>query len=329
MKIFQKFSRRWLLAILVCGSIATALGGHTGLGQAVSSRLRGLAGIVLAPFTKVGTYPVTQMRKQLHAGDNRLAEENRRLREQLTQVQSMLYQRLRQDAAVAGLYSDIYHRFPDFNCELIPATVLAYPSLPYSQTLVISGPGQAMPAGTNVTTRELLTDRSKALPPGLATISTGVVVGRIVESGAFMSRLRLVTDSAFQMAAYIHRQLSPGKVRKFTDLVEHGAAFKDLNDFNNLPIKVLAQGDGARGMKVTTSKGHGILAGDLLVTMSDDRFLPEGVLIGYVEDVRDDPKEPGQVILAIRPEADLSALSDVYIVVPPSIKQSPGKDAPN
>jgi cell shape-determining protein MreC len=305
--------------------MATALGGHTGLGKAASSRLRGLAGIVLAPFARAGTYAVTQMRQQLHAGDNRLAEENRQLRELLTLTQAQLSRQLEQDATRDHLYNEL----GDFNCKLIPANVLAYPSLPYTQSRTIGSPMGDLPAGTRVTTRELLTGCQKALPPGLATISTTALVGQIAESGAFISRMQLVTDAKFNTKACIYRELGPGQVRKFVDLTKGDAAVKNLTKDNNKAVPVFAVGDGARGLKAVASKDHGILAGDLLATVYSDSFLPEGVRIGHVEEVRDDPKEPGQVILIIRPEADLSALSEVYIVVPPSIKQSPGKDAPN
>jgi cell shape-determining protein MreC len=326
MKILQRFSRRWLLAILVCGSIATALGGHTGLGQALGSRMRGLAGIVLAPFARAGTYAVTEMRRQLHTGDNRLEDENRQLREILALTQAQLAQQLGRNTTSDHLYSELH----DFNCKLINASVLAYPSLPYAQTRTIGSAAGELPLGTRITTRELLTDCQKALPKGLATISTTALVGEIDESGAFMSRLRLVTDADFKIGACILRILQPGQVRKFLDTKDTtgAAAFKNLTG-NEDPVPVVATGDGVRGLTVTISKNHGIAAGDLLVTTKSDTFLPYGVRIGHVEEVRDNPKEPGQVILTIRPEADLSALSDVYIVVPPSIKQSPGKDAPN
>ncbi len=50
--------------------------------------------------------------------------------------------------------------------------------------------------------------------------------------------------------------------------------------------------------------------------MPHERFLPAEIAIGKVVVVEPDPDKPGFCKLVVKPDADLAALREVYIVVP-------------
>jgi cell shape-determining protein MreC len=74
-------------------------------------------------------------------------------------------------------------------------------------------------------------------------------------------------------------------------------------------------GDGEGSLIVTVAKAHAIRPGDSLVSRTDEKFLPAEIAIGKVVVVEPDKDKPGFSKLVIKPDADLAALREVYIVV--------------
>jgi cell shape-determining protein MreC len=184
---------------------------------------------------------------------------------------------------------------------------------------VLSGGGrQGIRPGDAVTTREIATNRSKALPPKLAVVNESSLVGRIVDSGAFTARLQLVTDRGFQISARIRRVIVPGRSRTVT-ITEGGLPrMTQLTPENNTPIDdVLAVGDGADMVMVPDVKAYyNVLPGDLLWASAEKEYLPVDIYIGKVEKVELNEKDSRRVTVYVRPYADVANVRDVFIISP-------------
>ena len=144
-------------------------------------------------------------------------------------------------------------------------------------------------------------------------ISGATIVGRVIESGAFTSRLALLTDASFEMQGQIRRVIDPKSPR----MVRHRARMQTLTPKINYPVEVFVKGDGKQHMiAVEVKKIHEIRKGDLLQTRPDDGALPAEVNVGIVDRVEDDAKNAGMVRLYIKPLVDMASLRDVMIVLP-------------
>jgi len=322
MKLLKKPSKKAVLFFLMGASVVMAL-----WGAPLANRLRVLAHWVLAPLGQPGM-SLTASVKSLTGGPEevspaeagRLKEEVDTLRWRAQKAEEDLAHYLEQDA----LRQRLYGKMTDFPCEMVSAQVAASDSLPYGRTrLVNKGGSSGAEPGSRVVT--LLTDRSKALPPKLATISSSALVGRLLETGGYYARLQLVTDGGFRIRARIIRAVDPNRPRWITVIAGGVAAQEQLSDRNNQVIEVEAQGDGVDGLVVReVKKYHNVQNGDWLVTAKDDAFLPEHVRIGRVVEVGDDPRNQLFSVVRVQPYADLAALKDVFIVVPLASKASNG-----
>lgn len=336
MKIRVRFTRKTLLAVLLTASLVVAL-----LGPGPSARLRGWLQVFLVPLGDPGMYLATAFKS--HAGKpgmrpispaeaERLHDENQRLRARIEGLAQELLRAKQQVADVQAIRA-LYRPVRDLPCELIPARVVGGDSLPYGQTRQVNvGRRDGAEVGARVTTRDLVTDRSKALPEGLPAISalrrlntvTGcALVGRLVETGRYTARLQLVTDRGFETAARIRRVIDEDHPRR----IKTAEASETLTAANNRLIDVTARGDGAGGLVVDdVSADHAIRPGDWLVTRDDDAALPVQILIGKVAEVADHPDRPHWLVrLRIQPAANLPALRGVYLVLHPRLqREEPG-----
>ncbi|MFW6062088.1 MAG: rod shape-determining protein MreC, partial [Planctomycetota bacterium] len=251
-----------------------------------------------------------------------LQEENHRL----MNTMQLLARRLARFQAQQALVRDLYGRLKamEFECELVPGRVVGTGSLPYGRTRMLNvGRAQGAETGTRVTSRRLLTDRSKALPvpPKLATLSQQVLVGWVSEAWAYGADLQLVTDAGFQINGYIRRDIRlktpDGQPRQVKVIQRGDASEQPLTARNNKLVPVVAQGDGRDRLLVRDVKENDrILPGDMLVTRGDSYLLPEQVPIGKVEKIKPQPHQPGFVTLVVKPLADLSSLRNVLVIVP-------------
>jgi cell shape-determining protein MreC len=314
-------SKRHLLAVLLLCSLAMSFAGSR-----VAS-LRHAAQFALAPLGDAPMYAATRIEARLNRkAEPRLSDEqveqleaeNRYLRRlsDYWQAQSEVFERQAQRLAN---FRRMYGPTSDIGCELIPARVVGAGSLPYDRTRVLSGGGrQGIVPGAAVTTREVVTNRSKALPPLLAVVNESSLVGRIVDSGAFTARLQLVTDRGFQISGRIRRVIVPGQVRTVTVTEGSLPRTTQLTPENNTPIDdVLAVGDGGSMVVVPDVKAYyNVQPGDQLWASAEKEYLPVDIYIGRVEKVERDAKDAHRVKVFVRPHDDVANVRDVFIISP-------------
>jgi hypothetical protein len=335
MKLRGTLSRKHLLAFLLALSVATSLAGPR-----LARPLRGAASLLLAPIGGGPMYAVTELGRKLSAdpGTTISAEQAKELIQQndyLTRLAAYWqYERdsYRERAERLANFQKMYGPTRDLACELIAARVVAADSLPYGQSRLVSpDKRQRVRAGSMVTTRELLTQRSLALPPRLAVVESdaavverNALVGRITDSGAFTASLQLLTDPGFQIHGRIRRVIVARRPRQVT-VTENSLPRKaTLTEANNGPIKVLAQGDGTPRLIVKHVKEYdNVLPGDLLLTDAEAEGLPTEIYVGKVVEVAGDPKDARRVTVYVEPAGDLANLTDVFILSP--LRPPPGR----
>lgn len=197
------------------------------------------------------------------------------------------------------------------NIELIPARVIADDSISYGHGRILRvNRGSGVARGDLVTTRRLVTDRRKRMGK-FGVLAGNFLVGRLGESGNFMAELVLVTDRNFQTHAKIYRDLANPRT------IQGASGEEPLTVDNNDPLVCDAVGDGKVGLIVkSVPVGAVVLPGDALVTEIPTTLRPISVSIGTVEAVEDDSKNPSFQTVRVRPNVDLDALRNVYIVFP-------------
>lgn len=312
-KWLSKLTKKHWLIILMIGSVFTSVFGKT-----VAEPLRGTAHWILA-LGQPGMGLTASIKSRFHGGgegglsSGDATELKRKLEEATWRCQKAeadLAKRMDEERVRVKVCGQM----TDFPCELINAHVAAGEALPYGQTRLVDK-GRVHGAAPESRVVTVLTDRSKSLPPRLATINSSALVGRLLETGAYFARVQLITDSGFRLRCRVIRD--PAVARTITVNTGGVAAQKPLTHANNVPVDVVAEGDGVDGLVVRdVKKQYSIMKGDWLVTSRDDAFMPEHVRIGRVVDVKDDPKNQLFVIIQVQPSADLSTLKDVLIVYP-------------
>ncbi len=309
------------MGVLMALSMLTAV-----FGRGITSPLRHMALVLIAPLGDGGMYVVTSL-KSGAAGDRpelspaevrRLQQENEDLRWQLAAMERQFArERAENQERLAAIQRFRASFVPgeDLPCELIPARVVAADALPYSQGRAVNrGTYSGAAAGAPVVSRLLVTDRSKEMPRKLAVVTASALVGCLESAGKFSARLQLVTDPGFRVQARVLRRIDPNVPRWVRVLKPGAAAEEPLTARNNVPVPVLAVGDGAGGLTAEASEQENILPGDWLVTSGDDEHLRTEVPIGVVEEVRVRPEDHRFVKVRVRPFEDLAALRDVFIV---------------
>ncbi len=323
MRLNIKPSKRSILAILIIASVITSL-----MGPKLASRVRSLANYLLPQFGDGAMYFTTSLQSHFsgHTYDNLTPAEVEQVKSHNDYLRgSEAYWRnlasdYRRQLSDMMVFERLYGPVKDLSCELVSARVAAADSLPYGKTrLVNAGSTRDVNAGFSVTTRKLMTDRSKAFPEKLSAITSQYLVGRIIETGRFSARLQLVSDLGFEIPARISRD--PRNHRPIRIIMAGEAKEIILSEQNatliNTLVDVYAVGDGKDGLIIKDVPAHdNIMPGDVLVTCSEDEFLPIEMQIGEVQEVKVNPADPRLRILRIRPYANLEALRNVYIVVP-------------
>jgi len=325
MKLQPGFSKGRVLAILMIASLAAPF-----LGSVVAGPLRGLARIAIAPVgdgamavvAAFNSYVLGASAPAVSSEDARdLLRHNKVLQAEVAYLAAQLARTKRHLLDIQYIRDHYYGPIDDMPCELIPARVVAGDSLPFSRTRILSvGERSGAGKGMLATTRAVLTNRSKALPAKLAAITASALVGRITEAGPYTSRLQLVTDMGFEIPCTIRRVVAPGRKRRIT--VMKGAAPSVVNlTIRNADVETTSyvSADGKGGMVVRQVKElHKVEVGDQLFTCLDDPLVRARIPIGEVTGVEDDPDRPGLfVTLRVQPQADLAALRDIYVIIPP------------
>lgn len=299
-----------------------------GFGDRAGSYLRTAAAYLVAPLGEPTMYIVTGIKGSAGRSDRQMtAEEAEIFLQQARQLENNMKVRqeametLRQDLENFGGVR-LAHQFnPDRDAavSLVQARVLGEDSLPYSASRLLR---VSRKAGTEtgqavVTKRQLVTDRQNAVtetlpvfvPDRTAEIARSVLVGRLGTTSAYTAQLILTIDPSFKTeGAAIRRVVDLSNPRSI--LV--GGHERPLRDSDPV-ISVAAVGTGTE-MEAQAAAEHKIAPGDLLVLPVARTYWPAEVLAGVV--TRVDESTTGFDKLHIRPAADLSALRDVYVLVP-------------
>jgi len=309
--------------LLVC-SLAMSFAGLS-----VADPLRHATQFVLAPLGDAPMYAKTRLGTKLSRGRGQplTAEEAEKLRAENVQLRRLWdYWRTRSEElerhnVELTNFQNTYGATRDMACELIPARVVGAGSLPYDRTRVLSaGSRRGIAPGMPVTTLDLTTQRSKALPPLLAVVSSSSLVGRIIDSGALTARLQLVTDRNFKLNGRILRVIAKGRERMVTvtkgDLPSQTLLTTE-NPWDNEPIDVLVVGDGS-GLVISldVKEYHKVQPGDLLMASAEAENLPVDMHIGKVVKVERDKKDSHRVKVYAKPHTDVANVRDVFIVSP-------------
>jgi len=326
MRFRATLSRQRLLALLMLASVVGTM-----MGPAFWRPLRSLAGLALPPVGDGLIYLATALANQRSLAGrpslsqdqaHQTAEENKLLRLQRDALAQKLRAAKRRIADIQSIRTRLYGPRRDLPVELIPARIVARDPLPYTATSVVNvGSRRGADAGALVTTRRILTDRSKVLlPERFAVITASALVGRLTETHAFTGRLQLITDPGFRISVAVRRLVDPSKPRRIT-VESPGRPSEVLLTPANAEVQVgtPAQGDGRLGMVIRQVKAlHGIQPGDQVLTQETDGMVGAPIPIGVVEGVKPDPDKPGVfVTLHVQPQVRLATVQEVYIIVPP------------
>jgi cell shape-determining protein MreC len=322
MRVLGKPSKAQVLSAMVAFSAVTTL-----LGSGAAQRLRGISQPVLSPLGNVGMYLTTALRHNISGSKEpaksreELERDNRGMSGAMAYWKDQAEQKDRQLMELMK-FQDTYGPLKDFPCDLIPARVVGEGALPYDQTVRLNaGSSRRVDTGSLV----LLTNRSKAMPDGLAIVTSSALVGRVSAAGAFTAQLQLITDPQFKIAARVHRVVDRDKPREIRVISQGAASLQTLTEKNNPPIDHQASGDGKGGMVITDVWRYDtVMPGDLVVC-NDNRLLPAPVRIGRVKEVKADPLHPDRATVTVIPDADLRDLREVFVVLPLAEEKSRGK----
>ncbi|NOQ52895.1 MAG: rod shape-determining protein MreC [Desulfuromonadaceae bacterium] len=189
-----------------------------------------------------------------------LEKENRRLRSQLQQVAEVRLQNGRLRELLA--FVDVLDR------PALPAQVIGEDAGSWARTVTID-------KGTRA-----------GLQAGLPVVAAEGVVGRIIKSAPYSSRVLLVTDASSAVAALVQRTRTRGVVR----------------------------GRGAELSLDYASRDADIQKGDLLVTSGMGGVFPKGLTLGHVVAAERDRFGLFQQVRVL-PAADFTHLEEVLVIV--------------
>ena len=328
---------RWVLAGLCLLSIVLMLLGERS--RWLSRRARP----VLVPLSHLGTQGVLHLRVRMDelTGPGARDEQARigALEQDVRKKQEIIDDLNRGLAAMRKWESILRRpvRSPDrpndpptaYKCMLIDAGVIGSEPLPMrDRKLIGAGRRQGVAPGDLAVTRRLLHEYPKALPKGLTVLGRNYVVGQVLDSAGYSATLQLVTDPAFQAPGRILRLVKPGEKRTiyFSRGGADGAGGLEPRQFRHdgstpaaqvvgKAIAVRADGDGSEIVCRNVSSHHDVRPGDVLTT-ARTAALPFRLTIGRVRGVRSETAEPHYVTVFVTPLANLSALREVYIVLP-------------
>ncbi len=287
-------------------------------GQRAAAPLRKVARFLLIAPTDMNMYVVTALR-----GGDELARKRRdpryveNLEKQVGSLQSQVayyhdqMDQYRREVRELQNWQKVFGPNDKLDRILIPARVASDDALPYGDTRVVNvGQRQAVQPGDDVTTRRLLTDRSRALGQ-FDVMSQNVLVGRIIESGPYTARMILVTDKRYTVKAKVIRD--PGNPR----IIGGRTSEEELTD-KHPPVPCTAAGDGRSGLIVTGARtDENVQPGDrLLAIMKREGYSDYAIPIGTVTAKEEDPHPDrgGYDRLHVSPDVNLAGLRRVYVI---------------
>ncbi len=341
MRLQVMFNKQRALTLMVLVSTALIV-----FGERVGQYVRIPAQYLVAPAGEATMYVVAGVKS--HAGKSEKPMSREELQLLVRQQKVLAYTMQQQVEEFRRIdesmklfnrikYSRQYRPTQGVAMTLVPARVLAEDPLPYGETRLLR-PGRqagAQKGQSVVAVRQLVTDRAKALPEGLSVLiapeeyvsegdrklTEAVLVGRIGQTTAFSAQMILVTDRQFKSSdMYIRRIINEDPPRHIL-VGGHEMPLRDGEDGNNELIPVEAAGNGKELEILSVPAEHNVMKDDWLVLPVQRTYWPADIVVGLVSRVED--PGTGHLKVFVRPATDLSALRNVFIMLPESNGASP------
>ena len=274
MKNFLKNNGIWVFAAAVVIAVMLTL---LSVFSYTSSPLVNAANTLATPFRAAYTAVADWFndKQKYYQINTALEEENDLLRRQLAQAEAEIRQ-AREDSAENALLKDLLglkEDRPDLTSDIETASVMEHSVTNWSSTLTID-------KGIN-----------SALEIGDCVIDkTGAFVGTISEVGTNWATILTLVDTDTALGAKVFRTGDLGVAQGNFSLMESGRLRLDY-----LPANA------------------SLLGGDLVVTSGLGGFLPAGLVIGSVEELKLDASGADSYAI-LTPAVSLDTLSDVVII---------------
>lgn len=240
-----------------------------------SSPLANAAQVITSPFRTAFTAVADWLGdKQAYYADYKaLEEENQELKDQIAKMERSVRQAEADSAENERLRELLNLRPQEEKWELESATILERSSSNWTRSFTLS-------KGT---------DCGIAVNDAVIT-SEGFLVGTVSEVGTNWCTVLCITDTDTSLGALVFR----------TDEIGVAEGDFQLMDQSKLKLSYL-------------SPDAQLLNGDLIVTSGLGGFLPSGLVIGSVEEVKLDDSGSTQYAV-LQPSADFDALTEVFVI---------------
>ncbi len=240
-----------------------------------SSPLANAAQVITSPFRTAFTAVADWFNdKQAYYADYKaLEEENQELRDQIAKMERSVRQAEADSAENERLRELLNLRPQEEKWELESATILERSSSNWTRSFTLS-------KGT---------DCGISVYDAVIT-SEGFLVGTVSEVGTNWCTVLCITDTDTSLGALVFR----------TDEIGVAEGDFQLMDQSKLKLSYL-------------SPDAQLLNGDLIVTSGLGGFLPSGLVIGSVEEVKLDDSGSTQYAV-LQPSADFDALTEVFVI---------------
>lgn len=240
-----------------------------------SSPLANAAQVITSPFRTAFTAVADWFNdKQAYYADYKaLEEENQELKDQIAKMERSVRQAEADSAENERLRELLNLRPQEEKWELESATILERSSSNWTRSFTLS-------KGT---------DCGIAVYDAVIT-SEGFLVGTVSEVGTNWCTVLCITDTDTSLGALVFR----------TDEIGVAEGDFQLMDQSKLKLSYL-------------SPDAQLLNGDLIVTSGLGGFLPSGLVIGSVEEVKLDDSGSTQYAV-LQPSADFDALTEVFVI---------------
>ncbi len=130
--------------------------------------------------------------------------------------------------------------------------------------------------------------RKDGIMPDMPVLSTGGVIGRVIETGMSFSRVMLINDYQSRIAAIVQRNRARG---------------------------ILA-GQGRSGCSLEyIEKGVDVEPGDIIITSGMDAMFPKGLLLGKVISVKTTNQSKLFQEIRVKPFSDVNTVEEVLVLL--------------
>lgn len=243
----------------------------------------------------------SQIRPTVSAEQFELSERDRQaLENQLAASQTQIEELRQQLAGLAGWRA----RGLPPSVQVISARVVAQDSVGWRESILVDrGLKDGVTAGDWVASHGFLPSKGQGERAGLELVQSECLLGRVTETTPYTSRVVLLTDTDPQK-----RQRMVVRVAR----VEEGHLAGPSDDF-------VLYGLGGMRMSVPGVPSQLVETGqirkdDLVIASPNESRLPLSMVVGQVERIEPDRKNPLVVHLFITPRMEMSSVQRVYVI---------------